>query len=307
MTTWQLRLLAVGCWLVAIALTIPFLALYETYSLYRDGDRVTATVDRLEPRRTSAIAYLKYQVDGRDDETWLRVAQGDPAYAPGARVELALHQNNGHAILASAVDDEKPTWLLLAGAIPMLPLGIWIWLAPRRARKRRAGWRDALDPIVDGITRSRNMAIGLVGFLLLAGPAIAIVPSFDKEATAGALWGLRGLGAVCIALAGFVAFQAWKLRDPRKNHIIDLLTQRPHEIAWFYVEEVQVRYGGKTRTVRIWKTDGKQVAISLVVEDMDAILAEIARRAPHAAQGFDPATQKLYKQDPRRWTPARAA
>jgi hypothetical protein len=296
MSTWQLRLLAVGCWLLAIALAIPFLAMYETYSLYRDGDRVTATVESLEPRRASAIATLSYQVDGRADSTWLRVAPGDPAYAPGARVELVLHRNNGHAILASKVDDEKPSWLFLAGAIPMLPLGIWIWLAPRRARRRRAGWKDALDPIVDGITRSRNMAIGLVGFLLLAGPLIAIVPSFDAEATAGTLWALRGLGAVCVALAGYLALQAYKLRDPRKNHIVDLLTERPHDIAWFYVEEVQVRYGGKTRTVRLWKTDGKQVAISLVAEDMDAILAEIARRAPHAAQGFTPENQRRYKQ-----------
>jgi hypothetical protein len=296
MSTWQLRLLAVACWLVAIALTIPFLALYETYSLYRDGDRVTATVEKLEPRRSTAIATLRYQVGGRDDSAWLRVGLNDPAYAVGAKVDLALHANNGHAILASKVEDEKPTWLLLAGAAPMIALGVWIWLAPRRARKRRAGWKDALDPIVDGITRSRNMMIGLVGFLVLAGPAIAIVPSFDEEATAGALWALRGLGAVSLALAVFLAFHAYKLRDPRKNHIVELLTQRPHEIAWFYVEEVRVRYGGKTRTVRLWKTDGKQVAISLVAEDMDAILAEIARRAPHAAQGFTPENQRLYEQ-----------
>jgi hypothetical protein len=307
MSTLQIRLLAIGCWLLAIALVIPFLAMHETYTMYRDGTRVTATVGEVREHGRGAGATLHYRVADRDETSWVRVDRDDPRFAPGATVELRLRGSRGVPMLASRVDEERPSLLFLVGAAPLIPLGIWVWLAPGRARRRRAAWAGPLDPIIDAARRTRNMMIGLGVFLVAAAPFLAIVPVFDREGTTGMIVTLEVLAALTLGLAGFVFHRAYRLRDPRHNPIVELIERRPHEIAWFYVQEIQGKYGtGKTLTVHLWTSDRKKLHLSVVKEDVGAVLAEIARRAPHAARGYDRETERLSEQDPRRWTPAHA-
>jgi hypothetical protein len=308
-STFQIRLVAVACWLLAIALAIPFLALYEQYSMYRDGPRVTGTVtesrDLGRGRKAVTVTYRDRDRD-RDENMQRSVGADDPRFATGAKVELALHDRNGQPMLASKVDDERPTFLFVLGAVAMLALGVWVWMAPGRARRRRAAFTSPLDPIVDAARRTRNMSIALAIFLGAAAPFFAIVPVFDTGATTGVIVFIEVLAAISLALAVFLALRAYRMRDPRNNDLLDLIERRPHEIAWIYVHEVRVQYAGKTLSAHIWKTNGKLVAFSLVKEDADTIMAELARRAPHAARGYDVQTEKLYKQDPTRWQPRAA-
>jgi hypothetical protein len=308
-STFQIRLVAVACWLLAIALAIPFLALYEGYSMFRDGPRVTGTVTESRAlgrgRKAATVTYRDPERD-RDETMHRSVGADDPRFADGAKVELALHERNGQPMLAASVDDERPTFLLILGAIAMIPLGVWVWMAPGRARRRRAAFTSPLDPIVDAARRTRNLSIALTAFLGAAAPFFAIIPLLDPDATTGALVFIEVLAAITLALAVFMGRRAYRMRDPRHNELLDLIERRPHEIAWMYVHEVRVQYAGKTLSAHIWKTNGKLIAFSLVKEDAETIMAELTRRAPHAARGYDVQTEKLYKQDPTRWQPRAA-
>ncbi len=146
MSTWQLRLLAVGILAIAAACGITFAALWSEYADYADGDPAMATVTAVEPRGNGQRAELTY--DDPDPAVQRRrpgvqhmtvyPRAGEPLLSEGDRVPLRLGARNHTPIRASRLDDKRPSVLLLVGAIVAFALGGWTFLAPRRAAARRA-------------------------------------------------------------------------------------------------------------------------------------------------------------------------
>jgi hypothetical protein len=293
MSALQIRLLAVGLWLLALVFLIPPLALYDEWTPYRDGARVTADVVKVEPLRKSFMVTVQYGSEhGR-----LYTKQ-----APGATLDIVVPTDRNGPILASRLGEKRPSpWLvlMLAGVPFMLWLGVVAWRAPTRAKRRRALRTHPLDAIVDAVRFTRNVSIGLGLFFVASAVFMAIIPLFDREATPWMVIAIYVLAVASIGMAVWCFRRAVRLGDPRRNFVLDLIERRPRELAWFYVQEISAQLGQKGYALHLWKTDGKQIALNLVAEDIAAVLAAIAQHAPHAKQGWTAEIERAYRKDPR--------
>ncbi len=305
MSTWQLRILAVGLFAIALACAIAFLAMRDEYISLRDGERIAGTVTRVEPRRTQLRVDIDYQLRGESGVYTAYAPLAEAAqFQVGASVELIAAR--ARIIRASKIEGERPSLLLVPGAVVAFLLGVVTLLAPRRAAKRRAARRDPLDVVVDGIARTRNVLAGLAAFMLAAATFFVVLLRADHGASSTERTVIWVLTATTVGTALILAFAAYRLRDPRNNAVMTLIAERPHDIAWVYVQTVR-RKGQTIQDAVIWTIGKKQHSIRLVPEDADDLVAELARRAPHAMRPFSAETQRLYQQDPTRWRPAPVA
>jgi hypothetical protein len=305
----QFRLLAVCAWLGALACGIAYLGMREAYVNLADGTRVTATVVKVEVHDDWYRADLEYidpvgrygkEKGGREE--FYDTGTGTPP-AVGATMPIVLDERAAFPHHVSEIEEERPSIFLPLGAVACLGLGVWLWLAPRRAAKVRAARTGPMDVVYESLARTRNVSYGLAVFLVLAGGFMVLVAFADPDAKVGVMAFILVLAALCLGLAGFSLRQGYRLRDPRHNHVVDLLERRTHDLAWFHIREVRSR-GVSVEDVMLWGANGKLAgAIRLVPEDRDALLDEIARRAPHAAQGYSIELQQQYKAQPDRWRP----
>ncbi|MBS1122735.1 MAG: hypothetical protein H6Q90_4963 [Deltaproteobacteria bacterium] len=302
-------MLAVALWLVTLACGIAFAAIYDNYTLFRDGGRATATVVKAEPpRRDGTLWVTTHYRDGDRDQKWsFPVTAGDPRAQLGATVELALHRNNGSAKLVSAIEAERPSWWVAVVGAAALVLGVWTWRVPRRAAVRRAARRDPLEAVVDAAALSRNLSLFAGVFMVLAGAGMAVIPWVDRDAKLGATIFLEILAALSIGFGVMALVRAYRLRNPRRNELFALIVEHPQDIAWCYVHELRSRAGAKLAyQAHVWKADGKLAFLAMAHEDVDVVMAEIARRAPHARFGHDEEIKRQYKEQPTRWRPTAA-
>src|SRR5688500_5573441 len=255
MSTWQLRLGALALVLVALALAIPFLAGYEDYSLYRDGERVTAEIVARDVQGDQVAATLRYRERGVEQE--MRVYTSAAAIK-GHTVELLLHQNTGVPLLAHWLPEQFPSiWFVLASLVS-LALAVLVFRIPNRAAARRARRTSAFEAIVDAAARTRNLSIAVGAMLIVFGAGFAAIPFVDSGSI-GATVFIEVLAALSLGLGVMQVRRGYRLRDPRHNELLGLIEQRPHEIAWMYLHEIEVQGGGKTLAIHLWKTDGKLV------------------------------------------------
>ncbi|MFO0553302.1 MAG: hypothetical protein U0271_33270 [Polyangiaceae bacterium] len=308
MSKFQFRVLAFCVWLVALCFGIATLALWETYSMFRDGPRVRATVTEVRATRDKdPWVKATLERDGKPETISLRTPGLKPAV--GDTLELALHERNGEPRLASAIGEERPSIGLVLGFALSIALGVWLWIQPTRAERRRRMRTSVLDALVDAAARTRNVAAGVGVFMVLAAAAFAIVPFFDRSAGLGGSIFLWVLAAITLAVGLLGLRRAIALRDPKNNELLDLILNRPEEIAWVYVLRVTSEGidASESLSAQICGADGKTRPLTLVREDLDAVLAEIARRAPHAQQGYSRELEKLYREAPARWRPTTRA
>jgi hypothetical protein len=294
MSKLQIRLVAIAMWLVALVLVIPPLALYEEWTPYRDGKRLTAQVIEVKPygKKKHMVAV---QIDGKRDTVYTR-------QRPGATLDVIVPANHNGPIDAARLDERRPSlWLIamLAGVPFVIWLGVMLWRAPTRAARRRTARTQPLDAVVDAVRFTRNVSIGLGIFFVACAGFIAIVPWFDREATTGMLVALELLALTSIVLAVFYFRRAIQLGDVRRNDVLDLIERRPRELAWFYVHEVKAQLGQRGYALILNKTNGKRVALNVIAEDIDALLAAIAQHAPHAKQGWTRELEQAYRKNPR--------
>lgn len=304
MSTWQLRILAVGLFAIALACGIAFAAMHDEYASLRDGERIAGTVTRVEPRRTQLRVDIGYDLHGES-----RVYTAYPPLAEAAQFQVGapveLVAARAQIIRASKIEGERPSLLLVPGAVVAFLLGVVTLLAPRRAAKRRAARRNPLDVVVDGLARTRNVMAGLVAFMLAAAVFFVVLLGAAHEASATDRSVIWVLTATTVGTAVILAFAVYRLRDPRNNAVMTLITERPHDIAWIYVQTVRAK-GQTIQDAMIWTIHKKQHAIRLVPEDAEDLMAELERRAPHAMRPFSNETKKLYQEDPTRWRPRRS-
>jgi hypothetical protein len=294
MSALQIRVLAIAMWLLALVLVIPPLARYEEWTPYRDGKHVAAEVVEMKPYGKSKWR-VTVQYGGERDTVYTRAQ-------PGATLDIVVPANHNPPIVASRLAERRPSpWLIamLAGVPFVIWLGVLVWRAPKRAARRRAARTRPLDAVVDAVRFTRNASIGLGIFFVASAGFIAIVSFFDPEATTGMIVALLLLALSSLGLAVFFFRRAIQLADPRRNDVLDLIERRPQELAWFYVQEVKARLGQRGYVLFLNKTNGKRVALNVIAEDIDALLAAIAQHAPHATQGWSPEVARAYKQNPR--------
>lgn len=305
MSSFQFRILAVCVWAVALCLGIAFAAGYEGYANFRDGQRAHATVTEI--RRQKEGAWVGFTLQG-NVETRLPPASGvrvanAKGLEPGATIELLLHARNETPILASELSKERPSFLLPTGFVASIALGVYLWLQPRLAARRRAQRTSPLDALVEAAARTRNVSIGIGIFFSIAGAGLAAVPFVDSSAGLGGSIFIWVLGALSLGLGVLSFRRAIGLRDPRNNAVLDLILHRPQEIAWFYLEQVTSGAGGEALSAVIWTARNERHHLTLVREDLDAVFSEIDCRAPHAKRGYDRETERLYREQPDRWKP----
>jgi hypothetical protein len=304
-STLQFRIFAACLWAVALCFGIALAAGYETYGYFRDGARARATVTEIRPQSDWTWLGITLADDvetRRPPPKGLRVEDAK-GLEPGDTIELLLHERNEQPILASELSKERPSFLLIVGLLGSIALGVYLWMQPTLAARRRAQRKSPLDALVEAAARTRNVSIGVGIFFVVAAAGFVVVPFFDRSAGLGGSIFIWVLGAVSAGLGFYSLRRAIALRDPRNNAVLDLILRRPHEIAWFYLEQVTSDGGGEALSAVIWTADKQRHHLTLVREDLDAVFAEIDCRAPHAKRGYDKETERLYHEQPDRWQP----
>jgi hypothetical protein len=291
-------LIAILYGLSAGAFGIAYAGLYSDYASLRDGEHVTGTVTHVEPHRTYDAVQIAY--GNRHLTAYPRTGEG-AALPVGAQVEL-LASTTG-VIRASQLESKCPSLGFLVAAVLGLLGTIAAIVAHRRLRFRGAPQRQPLDIVVEGIARTRNVRLAGVFLFVPIAIGFAIVPLLDPETTLAEGLGMAGLAALSLGIAAWLGAIAYRLRDPRKNPIVELIEHHPADIAWTYIREQRSR-GITVLTAMIWKADRRHESIRVVRDDADTLLAELARRAPHAARGYTRELQNQYRADPARWRPA---
>jgi hypothetical protein len=287
-------LLATILFLWSVALFIPFAALQSEYSALENGRHISGTVTSVEPHGATTKVVIAY-TNGRGFPSSITTyAKDASAYPEGGTVDI-LSAPSG-AIEASKLEEHRPSALLLVGGVLLFLFAFASVLVDRKWRIARARRGDVLDPIAVAIARTRNAwSVSALLFVLFAAFFVVVANAPDSTSSTAALVGVYVLVFVCVGLGVLFAVLGLRLRDPWRNAIIELVTESPHDIAWFYVLQ-ENRRGMTMLSVQIRTQRGKRHAVRVTQEDARAVLAEIERRAPHALRGHSPEIEKAYEQ-----------
>jgi hypothetical protein len=295
-------LLALLMVLAGAAMSIGYAGTYSAYAPYRDGVHTTGTVVRTEPHRRYVTLEVEYRYEGKKEHTKAYPPTAEAASFPvGASIDLLACRRG--AIRPNRLESLAPPLALLVGAIASFALAVACVVLQLKLAVGIARPSEPLDLIVVSVARTRNVRLAGAILFFLFGVLFALVPLADDEGGVGQIVGLEVLAAITLALAAWLGAVAYRLRDPRRNPIVELVTERPGEIAWVYEQVTRGRGGVTVLTAILKKADGKSVDIRLTQADAGPVLAEIARRAPHAARGFSPEIEKQYRENPARWRP----
>ncbi len=297
-------LLALLFGLGTVCFALPYAAIYDDYQSLRGAAHATGTVTSIEPHGKYVAVRLEYQHRGPDSKLYPGEITVYPevdkaaSFAVGAKIDLI---DGGTAtILPDKLEGRAPSPILLGGAIACA-LGLLASIVFHVRLRLPRDPRTAREVIGVALARTRNVRLAGAMLLALLGALFAVVPFADTEGSAGERIGLGVLALTTLGLAAVLARIADRLRDVERNPLVDLIERNPHDIAWFYLQQTRGRYGVQVTDAMIWKTDRKVETIRVVTKDSDLILAELARRAPHAARGYSVETEKLYRANPARW------
>ena len=290
-------LIAILYLLGAACCGIAWAGLHDEYATLRDGEHVTGTVSAVEPHATYVTVHIDYLRRGTPDSTLAYPRTEEAAELPvGAKVELLVSSSG--VIRASRLDEKRPPLGLLVGAIVGLLAGLGAIAAQIGLRRPRRAQREPLDPLYDALARTRNVRFAGVFLFVPFAIGLGIVPLLaagSEDFTLGHAIMFEALAAGSLGVAAWLGAVAFRLRDPRRNPIAELVEKRPHEIAWIYLLE-EHGSGLVVMTLMIWKTNGRSETIRVVRDDASSLLQEIARRAPHAARGYSRDLERQYRE-----------
>ena len=287
------------------AFAIPYAATSSAYQALLAGAHTTGTVASVEPRGKHLAVRIRYQHRAPDAKlypgelTVYPAVDRAAAFAVGAEVDLI--DGARETILPDELSGKAPSPILLAGAIACA-LGLLAALVFHVRLPLPRDPRTALEVIGVALARTRNVRLAGAMCFVMLGALFAVLPFADAEGSTADRFGLGALALATFGVAAILARIAYRLRDSRHNPFVELVEHRAHDIAWFYVRRTRGRYGVEVTDAMIWKTDRKVESIRVVPKDSDIILAELARRAPHAARGYSVELEKLYRADPTRWS-----
>ncbi len=296
-------ILAVTCVLIASVFAIWFLATKETHDMFAEGEKVTATVVRVKPGDPPKVTVKLDDAEDDDAERGCELtAPADGKLDPGDEITVYVHKRSPFRVATArglAASDPSPAVLL--GTAGFLGLGVWVLFGPRRAAKRRASRTSSLDVLTDSLRRTRALSLVTgVGIVAFGGGMIWLGASgADRTASTGTNVGVAVLGGVFAVFGALIAGRGLRLLSIDRSWIMQVILQRPHEIAWIYELVVRSEVGGDvsaTSNVHLWFRDGRSYSIAVEREDARALIAELSRRAPQALVGYSSENEQQYKQ-----------
>jgi hypothetical protein len=156
--------------------------------------------------------------------------------------------------------------------------------------------------------RNINLAIAITSLVLGAGMLAAAIWAPDST------FGPQNVGRLRIACAvvggvftlvaiGMLVYARTMWR-PENAPVARLITERPGDIRWIYVEEVNANLAGhtvrKTQAVKVGDAAGKLHTLMTKNADVERVLDLLRRRAPEARFGFDRDAAREFRQLKRR-------
>ena len=153
-------------------------------------------------------------------------------------------------------------------------------------------------------TRNRRLLAAIIlslfaGFLI----AVPILNPGGGDNSRGASIAVGGLGVVCLVFALVFASIAYRLRNPRKNAIMNLLVEQPQDVAWVYTTSHTKNGLEVARTVVVYTATGTHHTVVVTKADEASVFADLEAIAPHAAVGYSKEIFADYKANPARWRP----
>jgi hypothetical protein len=301
--------LAFCCFLGAAAFAIAYLGIRETYVLFATGQPAEATVVAVRSGSQRPGVQVAYRDRGREVRAWAEeCSPRELSLSAGQLVTIRKHRNvPSRIMLQTSLPDQAPSpWLLvcLAGS---LALTGYCGARPALARRRRLRRTSPIDIIVDSLARTRVanlwLGFGLGGF----GAFIAVisVQQHDEVGVAGLV--VLGLLAVCCLGLGVMGLRvAFGLIPLGRSWVLRVLERQPAELAWFYksITRTEGVAASVMTTIELRFADGRHHSLQVENDDADPLIAELARRAPHAQVGYDAELERLYHERPDRFRPA---
>ncbi len=157
------------------------------------------------------------------------------------------------------------------------------------------------NDVLGALRRTRNAwyAVGLG--LLVIGLPVTILPHFSDEAP-HIQNAASAAGLFFVVVAGVLLHKAWQLHDPIRAPLTEMLLNRPRDIAWVYIEQINSRAAGVTlsraQIIKVCTVGKKTLPLNVSGDQVDAVMAALYAYLPHATFGYDLATQQRYKANP---------
>jgi hypothetical protein len=304
-------ILAFTCLLMASVFTIYYLGTKEGTDAFMEGTPIKATIVKIKKGRRPGVM-VSYVDKGKTVEAWSELADelDLSSLKPGKVVSALRHRRSPSRVaIKRAVIAAEPSPLLFLGTAGFLALGVYVLFLPKIRAARRAKRTSGLDVIVDALSRTRTTSLVIGGGIAAFGASMIWLGASgaDRTASAGTNIGVGVFGGFTVLVGLFILRMAWQLRSIRGSWIMEVIERRPGEIAWIYqhvVRSVAAPDASATYNVHMWFADGKSYSIAVEREDAEALLDELSRRAPHAAVGYSPEIEQLYRDDPARFRPA---
>ena len=158
------------------------------------------------------------------------------------------------------------------------------------------------DLLYASIRRTRNISFSVGSVLLLFGTGM-IIGGFVAEESAGTLVFLILFGALTMGFGGLVFWMGWRNRRPETSVIARQLTQKPGDICWIYIEQIQSgAYGAKVGkgqlTIKLGLVTGKTLSLSVAHGNAEEIMELLGEMVPGATKGHSSEREKSFAKDP---------
>lgn len=295
-------LLGIGSLLACAACTIAFLALTESYELFSANGVVPATVVRSIAGKNKASVVVSMMSEGKQRELSLENVSPDEARAlkPTDAALVMVHKNVPSRVsLRVSVLRDRPSWTLAGAAAVFLVLALYLFMRPQLRKRRRARRTDSMEIVLDAIRDTRTTGFALSLFVFLPLGALIIAALFFDEQRPGT-GGLVVLGLLFVITMLLGLWQLWRavgMLNPRRSPEYRLLTETPERIGWVYAQVVTTNNVAASAfvTLQLWLTDGSHTTLAVDTADKDALIDEIAHRAPRALLGYTEAAQSEYE------------
>ena len=159
-----------------------------------------------------------------------------------------------------------------------------------------------MDVLVAAVRRTRNqyswMAVPVTGLglgMLVGGTAAG------EPMTTRVLCGV--FGALFAAFGLAIGRLAYTMRNPERAPVVTLVKERPQEVAWIYVQQIDSQAAGvsvrKTHNVKVANVDGKTYTLAVASDQIEGLLTLLSQASPQAAGGYSKELEAQYKQEPR--------
>jgi len=162
-----------------------------------------------------------------------------------------------------------------------------------------------LSPVHGAVRRSRNINVGVAILSLVLGLGMLAGAIWAPDSTMGEQNPHR-IRIACGVIGGIftlVAFAmlayARSMWRPETAPVARPIAERPDDIRWIYVEQMNANVAGhtvrKTHAVKVGDAAGKLHTLMTKNEDVDRVLDLLRARAPNARYGFDRDAASAFK------------